>query len=254
MLLLKKWNMNEKKIFGFHPVREALLGNKKPERVFLRKGHDSPVAAQILQLAREYEIPVQFVPVEKLNKLAAGGNHHGVAAQYPGLDYVTLEEAVETAGKTTEWPLVLLLDGVSDVRNFGAIARTAECAGVGALILPAKGGAAVNEDAIRTSAGALLRIPTCRVPNLRTAVYFLKESGYTVIGTDAKGEDTIYRTNFKRPTALVMGAEGAGISRGIAGICDALAAIPQLGEIGSLNVSAATAVVLFEIVRQRLML
>ncbi|NLA15477.1 MAG: 23S rRNA (guanosine(2251)-2'-O)-methyltransferase RlmB [Bacteroidales bacterium] len=244
--------MDEKKIYGFHPVREALLGEKKPERIFLRKGSDNRSFAEILQLARTHNISVQFVPLEKLNRLVPEGNHRGIVALLPEIEYVSLEEAIDRAEKISEWPLVLLLDGVSDVRNFGAIARTAECAGVAALILPAKGGAAVNEDAIKTSAGALLRIPACRVPNLRTAIYYLKDLDYTIIGTDAKGKQSLYETQFTKRVALVMGAEGTGISRGVLGLCDSLVSIPQLGEIGSLNVSAATAVVLYEALRQRL--
>lgn len=244
--------MLEDRIYGIHPVREALIGNKKLEKILIRKGMDSPAAADITELARQQNVPVQYVPQEKLNHLSGKGNHQGVVAVLAQLDYISLEEAVEAASANNKYPTVLLLDGVSDVRNFGAIARTCECAGVGALILPAKGGAAVNQDAIKTSAGALLRIPACKVPNLRTALYYLKESGYTVIGTVAGLNKTIYDADFCRPTALVMGAEGKGISGGVMQLCDQLVSIPQLGEIGSLNVSAATAVVLYEAVRQRI--
>ena len=249
--MLKKKEISKKNIYGFHPVKESLLADKKPDKVYLKKGADSPSTAHILQLARTHGIPVQYVPVEKLDKLSARGNHQGVVALFSGLEYVSLEEAVTKAGEMSPFPLVLLLDGVSDVRNFGAIARTAECAGVGALILPAKGGAAVNQESIRTSAGALLRIPTSRVPNLRTALFYLKDAGYTIIGTDAKGDIPLYEASFKRPVALILGSEGAGISRSVKSLCDHLVAIPQWGEIGSLNVSAAAAVVLFEAVRQK---
>ncbi len=244
--------MPEDRIYGIHPVMEALLGSKKMEKILLRKGIDSPVAVQITDLARQQDIQVQFVPREKMDHLAKGGNHQGVIAILARLDYVSLEEAVEAAAARPGFPTILLLDGVSDVRNFGAIARTCECAGVGALILPAKGGAAVNQDAVKTSAGALLRIPACKVPNLRTAIFYLKASGYTVTGTSAGQPRTIYQADFRRPVALVMGAEGKGISRGILELCDELVSIPQLGEIGSLNVSAAAAVVLYEAVRQRM--
>ena len=244
--------MPEDRIYGIHPVREALIGNKKLEKILIRKGMESPAAADITELARQQNVPVQYVPQEKLNHLSGKGTHQGVVAVLAQLDYISLEEAVEAASANNKYPTVLLLDGVSDVRNFGAIARTCECAGVGALILPAKGGAAVNQDAIKTSAGALLRIPACKVPNLRTALYYLKESGYTVTGTVAGLNKTIYDADFCRPTALVMGAEGKGISGGVMQLCDQLVSIPQLGEIGSLNVSAATAVVLYEAVRQRI--
>jgi 23S rRNA (guanosine2251-2'-O)-methyltransferase len=244
--------MPEDRIYGIHPVREALTGNKKLEKILIRKGMDSPVALEITELARQHNVSVQYVPQEKLNHMAGNRNHQGLVAVLAQLDYVSLEEAAQAASAKSKYPTVLLLDGVSDVRNFGAIARTCECAGVGALILPAKGGAAVNQDAIKTSAGALLRIPTCKVPNLKTALYYLKESGYTVTGTAAGLERSIYDVDFCQPTALVMGAEGKGISGSVLPLCDQLVSIPQLGEIGSLNVSAATAVVLFEAVRQRI--
>jgi len=244
--------MLEDRIYGIHPVREALIGNKKLEKILIRKGMESPAAAEITELARQQNVPVQYVPQEKLNHLSGKGNHQGVVAVLAQLDYVSLEEAAQAASAKSKFPTVLLLDGVSDVRNFGAIARTCECAGVGALILPAKGGAAVNQDAIKTSAGALLRIPTCKVPNLKTALYYLKESGYSITGTVAGAERSIYDADFCGPTALVMGAEGKGISDGVMHLCDQLVSIPQFGEIGSLNVSAATAIVLFEAVRQRI--
>ena len=244
--------MLEDRIYGIHPVREALIGNKKLEKILIRKGMESPAAAEITELARQQNVPVQYVPQEKLNHLSGKGNHQGVVAVLAQLDYVSLEEAAQAASAKSKFSTVLLLDGVSDVRNFGAIARTCECAGVGALILPAKGGAAVNQDAIKTSAGALLRIPTCKVPNLKTALYYLKESGYTITGTVSGAERSIYDADFCRPAAFVMGAEGKGISDGVMQLCDQLVSIPQLGEIGSLNVSAATAIVLFEAVRQRI--
>lgn len=244
--------MLEDRIYGIHPVREALIGNIKLEKILIRKGMESPAVAEITELARQQNVPVQYVPQEKLNHLSGKGNHQGVVAVLAQLDYISLEEAAQAASAKSKFPTVLLLDGVSDVRNFGAIARTCECAGVGALILPAKGGAAVNQDAIKTSAGALLRIPTCKVPNLKTALYYLKESGYTITGTVSGAERSIYDADFCRPAAFVMGAEGKGISDGVMQLCDQLVSIPQLGEIGSLNVSAATAIVLFEAVRQRI--
>jgi 23S rRNA (guanosine2251-2'-O)-methyltransferase len=244
--------MPEDRIYGIHPVREALTGNKKMEKILIKKGMDNHSVTEIADLARQQNVPVQYVPQEKLNHMSGNRNHQGVMAVLAQLDYISLEEAVEAASANNKYPTVLLLDGVSDVRNFGAIARTCECAGVGALILPAKGGAAVNQDAIKTSAGALLRIPACKVPNLRTALYYLKESGFSVIGTVAGLNKTIYDADFCSPTAFVMGAEGKGISGGVMQLCDQLVSIPQLGEIGSLNVSAATAVVLYEAVRQRI--
>ncbi len=244
--------MADDRIFGIHPVREALLGGKKIEKVCLRQGLDSPVLRDVKDLCGQVGVPVQFVPQEKLTHLVKTDQHQGVVAILAQLDYVTLEEAVQKVLNNTESkPLVVLLDGVSDVRNFGAIARTCECAGAGALFVPAKGGAAVNQDAIKTSAGALLRLPTCKVPNLRTAIYYLKQSGFSVVGASEKAETPLYDFDFNQPVAVVMGSEGTGISPAVLALCDALVAIPLLGTIGSLNVSAAAAVVLYEAVRQR---
>lgn len=243
--------MAEDRIFGIHPVREALLGGKKLEKICIRQGLDSQFIREIMDRAAQSQIPMQFVPQEKLTHLVKTDQHQGVVAILAQLDYVELEQAVLMAQQSKTQPLVVLLDGISDVRNFGAIARTCECAGAGALFVPAKGGAAVNQDAIKTSAGALLRIPTCKVPNLRTAIYYLKESGFVVVGASEKADMPMYEFDFNRPVAVVMGSEGVGISSSVIALCDALVSIPLLGAIGSLNVSAATAVVLYEAVRQR---
>lgn len=240
------------RIYGVHPVREALQSEAKLERVLFRQGMEGPVFKEILDLAQAKGVSVQFVPQEKLNHLVKGETHQGMVAILAQIDYVDLEEAINGVLAGSAHPLVVLLDGVSDVRNFGAIARTCECAGVGALIVPAKGGAAVNQDAIKTSAGALLRLPTCKVPNLRTALYYLKEQGFAVVGATEKATESLYSYAFEGPTALVMGAEGQGISASVRALCDAELSIPMLGSIGSLNVSAATAIVLYEIVRQRI--
>ena len=237
-------------IFGIHAVIEAITSGKKIEKVLLKKGIDGPNIDRIVQLCQSQHIPVQFVPIEKLDRTVSG-RHQGVVACIAQLDYVPLEEAIEAAITAPAPPLVLLLDGVTDVRNFGAITRTAECAGVSCIILPAKGGAAVNADAVKSSSGALLRIPISRVPNLRTALYYLKESGFTVVAATEKGGVSIFETNMRGATAIVLGAEDTGISSSVLALCDHKASIPMHGNISSLNVSAAAAVVLFEVVRQR---
>jgi 23S rRNA (guanosine2251-2'-O)-methyltransferase len=187
---------------------------------------------------------------QKLNSLVRGA-HQGVVAYISQIDYVPYEEMIELAMSRKEAPLFVLLDGVSDVRNFGAIARTAECAGVDGLILPAKGGAAINADAVKTSAGALLRVPTAKVTNLKLPLYYLLESGFQVVAATEKAETDIYDINFRKPTAIVMGSEQKGISPAVLDLCTAEARIPMMGEIGSLNVSVAAAIVLYEAVRQR---
>ena len=237
-------------LFGMHPVLEAIESKRKIEKVLLKKGLEGQLFRELIDKLQQEEIPFQFVPVERLNSVTRG-KHQGVIALIPQVDFVDIEELVERAYNRDKAPVVLLLDGVSDVRNFGAIARSAECAGVSGIILPAKGGAAVNADAIKTSAGALLRIYTSKVSNLRSVVYFLKESGFQIIAATEKADTDIYSVDFKQPTAIIMGSEDKGISDNLLAVCDIKSRIPLLGKIGSLNVSVAAAVIMFESVRQR---
>ncbi|MBQ9529235.1 MAG: 23S rRNA (guanosine(2251)-2'-O)-methyltransferase RlmB, partial [Bacteroidales bacterium] len=181
----------------------------------------------------------------------AKGTHQGVVAYIAQVDYVPFEEMVENALNHKAAPLFIMLDGVSDVRNLGAVARTAECAGFDGIILPAKGGAPINADAIKTSAGALLRIPVAKVQNLRMPIFYLLESGFQMVAATEKGADYIYDVNLKKPTAIVMGSEGHGISKSVLDLCDIQAKIPMAGAIGSLNVSVAAALFMYEAVRQR---
>ena len=233
-------------LFGMHPVFEAISAGKNIEKVFLKKGLTGEQFQQLFTLLQEKQIAFQFVPVERLDKITRG-RHQGVIAVIPSVDYVPLEDAVEQAFAKKGNPLFLLLDGVSDVRNFGAIARSAECAGVDCIILPAKGGASITPDAIKTSAGALLRINVCKMPNLKTAAYYLLQSDVQMVCATEKAEG--YLTG---PTAIVMGAEDKGISDPVRKLATAEAKIPMAGNIGSLNVSAAASVILYEAVRQRI--
>ncbi len=245
--------MSEEKVnylFGMHPVFEAIQAGKNIDKVLFKKGLEGAQFHDLIDLLQQKNIPFQFVPIERLNRVTKF-KHQGVVAMISTVEYTPLEEAVERALERSENPLILMLDGVSDVRNFGAIARTAECAGVSCIILPAKGGASITPDAIKTSAGALLRIPVCRVPNLKTAAYYLLQSDFQLVGATEKGENSIYDTDLKGATAIVMGAEDKGISSSIRALCTAETKIPMAGAIGSLNVSVATAVVLYEAVRQR---
>jgi 23S rRNA (guanosine2251-2'-O)-methyltransferase len=233
-----------------HSVIEALESNKKIEKVLFKQGLEGTQFRQLVEKLQEKEIPMQFAPGERLNSITRG-NHQGVIAYISQVEYLPIEEMVENAFRRNKCPLFILLDGVSDVRNFGAIARSAECAGVAGVILPAKGGAAVNADAIRTSAGALLRIPTSKVANLRLAIYYLIESGFQIIASDEKSEKSIYDIDFNKPTAVIMGSEDRGISESVIALSTERAKIPLLGQIGSLNVSVAASIVMFEAVRQR---
>ncbi len=250
--ILKKTNMENDTayLFGMHSVMEALDSNRKIEKILLKQGLDTPQFRDLLEKIQQKEIPFQFVPIEKLNNFTKG-RHQGVIAIIPQLDYTDMEDLIESALSKSESPLVILLDGVSDVRNFGAIARSAECAGASGIILPAKGGAAVNADAVKTSAGALMRIPVSKVPNLRLAIYSLIERGFQIVAADEKSQKTIYDVDFKKATAIVMGSEDRGVSDSVLAIVDEKAKIPQLGKIGSLNVSVAASIIMFEAVRQK---
>lgn len=237
-------------LFGMRPVFEAISAGKNIEKVLLKQGLEGEQFHELITLLQEKSIPFQFVPIERLARVTRG-KHQGVVAMISAVDYLSLEDAVEYALKKSEKPLILMLDGVSDVRNFGAIARTAECAGVSCIILPAKGGASITPDSIKTSAGALLRIAVCKVPNLKTAAYYLLQSDFQLVASTEKADNYLYSVDFNKPTAIVMGSEDKGISDAILALSTEQAKIPMAGSIGSLNVSAAAAMVLYEAVRQR---
>ena len=238
-------------LYGMHPVLEAVRSGKNIDKVLLKQGLEGPQYRELAELLKEKKIPVQFVPAEKLSKISRGGAHQGVAAFVAAMDTVSLEQMTDNAFALHETPIFVILDGVSDVRNLGAIARTLECAGGCGIILPAKGGAALNADAVKTSAGALMRLDVCRVPNLRYAAYFLKQNGVRLVGATEKADDVLYDTDMTGPLAIVLGSEGKGISRTMLELCDEKVAIPMAGEISSLNVSAAASVMIYEAVRQR---
>lgn len=237
-------------VYGMHPVTDAVRQGRKFEKILFKKGLEGEQFRTLLDEVSQRGIPYQFVPLEKMNHLVKGA-HQGVIAYLAQIDYVPFEEMVEGALSRRASPMFLVLDGVSDVRNLGAIARSAECAGVDGIVVPAKGSAAINPDAIKTSAGALLRIPTAKVANLRVALYYFRESEFQIVAASEKAEDEIYDVNFRKPTVIVMGSEGKGISDPVLSLCTVGARIPMAGETGSLNVSVAAALVMFEAVRQR---
>lgn len=237
-------------LFGIHPVTEAVKAGKKFDKVLLKQGLEGVQFRELMDLLKQNGIPFQFVPAERLNKTVRGA-HQGVVAYISRIDYVPYEELIDTALATSGNPMIVILDGVSDVRNLGAIARTLECAGGSGIIVPAKGGAAINADAIKASAGALMRLSVAKVPNLKLAAYYLKQSGFKLIAVSEKASGLIYDTDMTGPCAFIMGSEGKGISQGMLDLSDEKAAIPMAGGIASLNVSVATSVVLYEAVRQR---
>jgi 23S rRNA (guanosine2251-2'-O)-methyltransferase len=237
-------------IAGIHPVMEAVQAGREIERAMVRFGFAGDLANELLDLLCEHHIPVKYVPTERLDNLV-GINHQGVVACTTLIPYLDLDDLVTRLMECEEAPLVVLLDGVTDVRNFGAIARAAECAGVHALVLPGKSIAPINAAALKTSSGALSRIPVCKTPNLSTAIYTLRDSGLQIVSATEKAEGLMYDCDFRLPTALVLGAEDTGISNIVLKLSDRQVRIPLQGAIGSLNVSVAAGVVLFEAVRQR---
>jgi 23S rRNA (guanosine2251-2'-O)-methyltransferase len=205
----------------------------------------------LLTLAENFKIPVLKVPVEKLNRVTRK-NHQGAIAYISPIQYSSVEHMVSTAYERGELPFVLILDRITDVRNFGAIARTAECAGVHGIIIPSRGSALITSDAVKTSAGALNFIPVARCENLKTEIKSLQENGIYVVACTEKTEDSLFSLDLNRPVALIVGAEEDGISSAYLDIADAKGKLPMTGNIGSLNVSVATGVAIYEAQRQRL--
>ena len=241
---------NANLIFGIRPVAEAIEAGKQIERLYIRKGAEGRLMQDLKDLCMRHRIRYQEVPVEKLDRLTRG-NHQGVVAQTAQIAYVSLQDILDRV-PDDETPLIVALDGVTDVRNFGAIARSAECAGAHGLIVPLKSAAPVNAEAIRSSAGALTTIPVSRVGSIRTTLMQLQQDGFQVVAATEKSRKLLYDADLRRPTVFVMGSEDRGISREVLKLCDEQLAIPLIGHIESLNVSAAAAVMLFEAVRQRI--
>ena len=236
-------------IFGIHPLLEALEASREIDKVMMRRGLRTEESARILALSRERSVPVQFVPEERLGRLTQR-QHQGVIAFISEIEYTPLEELVARVYEEGRAPFIVLLDGLTDVRNFGAIARTAECAGVDALVIPERGSVSVTADAVKTSAGALHRIPVCRVSSIAAAVGLLQSSGVRVVAASEKAEERYTETVLQLPLGLVMGAEDHGVSTDVLRMADSITRIPQVGAIGSLNVSVAAGILIYEAVRQ----
>ena len=238
-------------LYGMHPVTDAVRQGRRFDKILFRQGMEGEQFRTLFDEVSRAGIPYQFVPAEKMNRLVKGA-HQGVIGYLAQIDYVPFEEMVENALAHKANPVFLVLDGISDVRNLGAIARSAECAGIDGIVVPAKGSAAINPDAVKASAGALLRMPVAKVGNLRVALYYFRDSEFQIVAASEKAEDTMYELNLRKATAIVMGSEGTGISEPVLSLCTVGARIPMAGETGSLNVSVAAAILLFEVVRQRI--
>ncbi|MDD5869953.1 MAG: 23S rRNA (guanosine(2251)-2'-O)-methyltransferase RlmB [Bacteroidales bacterium] len=237
-------------IFGMRAVIEALNGGREIDRILVKKDLTGELAGELFEAIRSRSVYSQRVPIEKLNRITRK-NHQGVIAILSPVSYANLDNLVPEIFESGRVPFIVVLDGITDVRNFGAIARTCECAGVDAIVIPERNSVSINADAVKTSAGALLHIPVARVKNLTSALRMLKASGLTVVGVTEKAVDDYTKVDLSVPTALVMGAEDTGIASDNIRECDALAAIPMFGKINSLNVSVAAGIVVYEVVRQR---
>ena len=238
-------------IYGTRAIIEAIEAGKEIDKVFLQKGLHNSLLSELNVLIKKGGIQTSYVPMEKLNKLTPQ-NHQGAVATVSPIKYHDLETLITTTLESEEQPLFVLLDQLSDVRNFGAIIRTAECTGVHGIIIPKKGGAPLNGVAVKTSAGAAFNIPIAKVDHIKDAIYFLQGSGIKVVAATEKTDNTIYDIDFAQPMAIVMGREDSGVSSGVLKIVDEQAKLPLLGSIASLNVSVACGAFLYEVVRQRL--
>ena len=237
-------------IFGIRAVAEAISAGKEVDKILIKKDLSGELATELFALIKGTDITVQRVPQEKLNSITRK-NHQGVIAFISPIHYQPVEEIVASLYEQGKVPFFLVLDHLTDVRNFGAIARTAECAGVDAIIIPSKGSVSVTADAVKTSAGALMNIPVCRVASLYNTVKYLKSSGLHVVGASEKATKDYTEADMTLPLALVMGAEDKGISTEILSLVDTTVSLPQYGKIASLNVSVAAGVMIYEVLRQR---
>lgn len=237
-------------IYGIRVVVEALKSGQHLERIFIQKNLKGDLIKELMYEIHQSKTPISKVPVERINKFTRK-NHQGVVALISPVQYANLEHLVPELYERGESPLLLILDEITDVRNFGAIARTAECLGVHGIVIPIRGGAQVNEDALKTSAGALSYLPICREKSLIEAVQFLKDSGMSIISCTEKSKNELMNTELKSPSAIIMGSEEKGISDDLIASSDQTCKIPMIGKIESLNVSVATGMVLYEANRQR---
>lgn len=238
-------------IFGIRAVMEAIEAGKEIDKIFIKKDLDGNLANELFNMIRANGIVTQRVPVERLNRITRK-NHQGIIAMLSAVTYHRLEHLLPELYEAGVLPFVVVLDGITDVRNFGAIARTCECAGVDAIVIPSHGSVSVGADAVKTSAGALHHIPVCREQSTLGAVKLLKASGYKVVAVSEKADINYTTADYTVPTALVLGAEDTGISPEVLRQCDTFVSIPMFGHIGSLNVSVAAGILMYEVVRQRL--
>ena len=237
-------------IYGLHSVIEALENHKSIDRIYIKKGASGRGLSKLQELLKKQHIKPSYVPVEKLESYVKN-NHQGVVAFAAPIEFHDLEPLVEAVLEKEKTPLFIILDNVTDVRNFGAIVRTAACTGVHGIIVPQKGGAAINSDMIKTSAGGVFSVPICKVAHIKDAIYYLQGSGIQIVAATEKSTQKWFSIDYSPPTALLMGSEGKGISSSVLKLADQKAQLTLIGDIDSLNVSVACGAFLYEIVRQR---
>ena len=244
--------MNATTIFGLRAIIEAIQSGSTINKVYFRKGLRGSLYFELNSLLKKNNITTSFVPVEKLNRLSKNKNHQGAVAQISPIEFIDLEKLLISNDNATTPPLIIILDQVSDVRNFGAIIRTAECCGVTGIIIQQSGSAPINAETIKTSAGAAFKVPICRVNHIKDAIYTLQASNIKIVAATEKTDHTIYQINLNQPIAIIMGSEHRGINPSVLKIVNFKAKLPLLGEIDSLNVSVACGAFLYESIRQRI--
>ncbi len=241
----------ENQVFGIRAIIEAINAGKEIDRVFIQQDSQGELMRELMKLMKSANINFTYVPVEKLNRLTQG-NHQGAIATISPVGFHDLEELVESALQSDKTPLFLLLDSISDARNFGAIIRTAECTGVSGIIISRQGAAPVNGDTVKTSAGAVYNVPISKVAHIKDAIFHLQGSGIRCIAATEKTDDLVYDVDFRQPSAIIMGSEDMGINPSVLKVVDQKAKLPMHGKIGSLNVSVACGAFLYEALRQRI--
>lgn len=239
-------------IYGIRPVIEAINSDKTIDKVMFQRGASSENLKELFSLVRQRNIPFQYVPIERLNRYTRG-NHQGVVCFMSSVIYQSIYDILPVLYEDGKTPFLLFLDKITDVRNVGAIARSAECAGVDAIIVPAKNSSQLNEDAVKTSAGALHKIPVCRHENSKEVLVYLKESGIELVACTEKTKQLFYENTYVNPVCVLMGNEYDGIAPEYIALCDKQVKIPMAGSIESLNVSVATGIILFEVLKSRMM-
>lgn len=238
-------------IFGIRAVIEAIKAGKQIDKLMIKAGLKGELFFELMKLVKDLQISFQYVPNERINRVTMK-NHQGVLAFISPIEFQNIENILPSIFEAGKTPLIVILDKVTDVRNFGAITRTAECANVDAIIIPEKGSAQISGDAVKTSAGALLKIPVCRVKNLSETIKYLQQSGIQLVAATEKASDFYYKVDFSIPTAILLGAEDRGVNMEYLKVADQMVKIPILGEIESLNVSVAASILMYEAVKQRL--